>query len=597
MTTNEDLFSSANDYQGDCFIDDLTATSNRTETALVVDDVQGFAWDGECDVLVVGAGLAGCAATLRAAEDPNLKVITIDRGMGGGASKMSGGVVYMGGGTPAQKECGVEDTPENMANYLAFEAGNIVRPDTLLRFAHASSTFQPWLEKYGARFGGPLTNDKTSYPNDASLYFSGNEVTPAGRALAQAVPRGHRAKPPKGGEPTKLSGAYLLPPLLDSMDRKANIQLLRQTRARRLIVNPQGEVVGIEVLRIPSGLVALRHRLTYSLGANMIMGVLKQADKLHRAAVNIEKNRSEVVRIRVKKGVVLSAGGFTYNRAMMAKTAPEYMLSMPLGTIGDDGSGIKLGMSVGAKTAMLDRISAWKFLYPPAAWTQSCSVAPDGQRLVSEEFYGARTGEAVFKTGGGKGWLILDEPLQQVVLDEIATMKKMLFQKIQFKAILNDYTVSAPTLAELAAKIGVPAAVMEATLATYNSDIEEGRTDPLGKSEKLRRTISTGPFYATDIGAALKLSPIPALTMGGLVCDEDTGEVLGRNGEPVKGLFAAGRTAVGICSRYYVSGLSLADCVWSGWRAAETLKGNGGAKALAPQVPFAAATAETATAS
>ena len=104
------------------------------------------------------------------------------------------------------------------------------------------------------------------------------------------------------------------------------------------------------------------------------------------------------------------------------------------------------------------------------------------------------------------------------------------------------------------------------------------------KSEKLRRKIETGPFYATDFGADLKLSPIPALTMGGLVVDEDTGQVMGTDGKPVKGLFAAGRTAIGICSHYYVSGLSLGDCVWSGWRAAETLKGNGGAKALAPDV-------------
>ena len=33
------------------------------------------------------------------------------------------------------------------------------------------------------------------------------------------------------------------------------------------------------------------------------------------------------------------------------------------------------------------------------------------------------------------------------------------------------------------------------------------------------------------------------------------------------GLFAAGRTAVGICSNSYVSGLSLADCIFSGRRA------------------------------
>ena len=209
-----------------------------------------------------------------------------------------------------------------------------------------------------------------------------------------------------------------------------------------------------------------------------------------------------------------------------------------------------------------------------------CSVGPDGKRLVSEEFYGARTGEAVFLRGKGKGWLILDEPLQEIVRDEVKSMKKMLFQKIQFRATLKDYTVSAPTLGELAEKIGVPADEMSATIASYNADVENEQPDPLGKSEKLRRKIETGPFYATDIGASLPLSPIPALTMGGLVVDEDTGQVIGTDGNPLERLFAAGRTAVGICSNYYVSGLSLADCIWSGWRAAETLKGNGGASAL-----------------
>ena len=102
------------------------------------------------------------------------------------------------------------------------------------------------------------------------------------------------------------------------------------------------------------------------------------------------------------------------------------------------------------------------------------------------------------------------------------------------------------------------------------------------KSETLRRKIGTAPFYATDIGAGLKLSPIPALTMGGLVVDEDTGQVIDDDGMAIKGLYAAGRNAVGICSEFYISGLSLGDCVWSGLRAAESLKGNGGAKALAP---------------
>ncbi|MEO6092721.1 MAG: FAD-binding protein [Novosphingobium sp.] len=566
------------------FLDDLDETSTRVEPALMIDDPETFAWDDAADVLVVGVGLAGVCAALRSAEDKSLQVIAIDRGEGGGASRLSGGVVYMGGGTRAQKEAGVNDTPENMANYLAYETGNIVRADTVRQFAAASVHFQDWLEKYGARFGGPATNDKTSYPEAASLYFSGNEMTVPGRERATPAQRGHRAKPAKGGEPTKLSGHYLLPPLLESMERQPNVRFFRQTRATRMVVDATGAVVGIEVMSIPRGFAAWRHARMMKLTNNMVVSALQLGDKVVRAIGRIEQNHAKPRRIRVRKGVILSAGGFNYNRTMLARTAPDYLQSFPLGTLADDGSGIKLGMTVGARTDQLDRISAWKFLYAPESWVKSCTVGPDGQRLVGEEYYGARTGEAVFSRAGGKAWMILDQPLFDMVSAEIAAMKDLpLFQKVQYRAIQNKYTTCAETLDELAATIGVPADRLTATIGDYNGYIERGEPDPLGKSEKYRRKIERGPFYATAIGASLKLSPIPALTMGGLVVDEDTGEVLSNEGGKIPGLYAAGRTAVGICSHYYVSGLSLGDCVWSGLRAAETIKGNGGAAALVAQ--------------
>ncbi|MBW8752924.1 MAG: FAD-binding protein [Sphingomonadales bacterium] len=563
------------------FLDDLTPTSTRVEPALVVSDPNAEHWDATCDVLVVGAGLAGVSAALRTAEDPNLDVLVIDRGAGGGASKLSGGVVYMGGGTKAQKEAGLEDTPDNMASYLSFETGNIVRGDTVQRFARASAGFQDWLEKYGARFGGPATEEKTSYPNEGTIYFSGNEVTVPGRERAKAVQRGHRAKPAKGGEPTKLSGQYLLPPLIASMERQPNVRFFRQTRATRMVVDSDGAVVGLEVLRVPPGFAAWRHAKYMDLVNNLAMGVLGWVDKLKARIVGIETRKARPMRIRARKGVVLSAGGFIHNRVMLEKNAPDYLGVSPLGTIADDGSGIKLGMTVGARTDMMDRISAWKFLYPPASFTKSVSIDGNGDRLVNEEFYGARTGEALFGRAGGKGWLILDEPLWNETLHEMHTAKKMFFQKVQYRAIERDYTVSADTLEELAAKIGVPADRLAKTVADYNASIDAGKPDALIKSDHLRRKIDKAPFYANDIGLGARFSPTSAITVGGLVVDEDTGEVLSSEGGKVPGLYAAGRTAVGICSHYYVSGLSLGDCVWSGLRAAETIKGNGGVAALA----------------
>jgi 3-oxo-5alpha-steroid 4-dehydrogenase len=57
------------------------------------------------------------------------------------------------------------------------------------------------------------------------------------------------------------------------------------------------------------------------------------------------------------------------------------------------------------------------------------------------------------------------------------------------------------------------------------------------------------------------------LTLGGVRVAEDTGAVLDADGEPIPGLYSAGRTAIGVASSSYVSGLSIADCVFAGRRA------------------------------
>ena len=55
------------------------------------------------DVIIVGFGAAGAASALEA-SDQGAKVLLIDRFRGGGATSISGGIIYAGGGTPYQKE-------------------------------------------------------------------------------------------------------------------------------------------------------------------------------------------------------------------------------------------------------------------------------------------------------------------------------------------------------------------------------------------------------------------------------------------------------------------------------------------------------------
>ena len=80
------------------------------------------------------------------------------------------------------------------------------------------------------------------------------------------------------------------------------------------------------------------------------------------------------------------------------------------------------------------------------------------------------------------------------------------------------------------------------------------------------------PFSLIDISVRSSVGfPCPTMTLGGLVVDERTGQVLREDGDVVPNLYAAGRTAAGICSNSYVSGLSLADCVFSGRRAGRSV--------------------------
>ena len=113
------------------------------------------------DVIIVGYGAAGVTAAIEAA-DAGARVLVLDRGWGGGASGLSGGVVYAGGGTSIQRAAGERDSPENMYNYLRQEVGGAVRDETLRRFCDVSAQTIAWLQRQGAVYSGTLCPYKTS---------------------------------------------------------------------------------------------------------------------------------------------------------------------------------------------------------------------------------------------------------------------------------------------------------------------------------------------------------------------------------------------------------------------------------------------------
>ena len=97
-----------------------------TVSTLKIDDPERFAWDDTADVVVVGFGAAGACAALEA-DAAGASVILVDKFEGGGATALSGGVVYAGA-TRFQKEAGFDDTTDEMFKYLSLEVGGIVAP-------------------------------------------------------------------------------------------------------------------------------------------------------------------------------------------------------------------------------------------------------------------------------------------------------------------------------------------------------------------------------------------------------------------------------------------------------------------------------------
>ncbi|MFC0432776.1 FAD-binding protein [Kutzneria buriramensis] len=477
-------------------------------------------------VVVVGFGAAGACAAIEAAE-AGADVVVLDRFDGGGATALSGGVVYAGGGTAQQAKAGIADTTDAMYDYLAHEVGDAVTAQTLRAFCDGSPDMLAWLQDKGVPFAASVCPYKTSYPtNRHYLYYSGSETL-----YDNPAPRGHRT----AGRGT--SGKLLFHRLeRAAIDR--GVRILRRTTAQRLITDPNGRVVGV-VCRQLTGFPARLHRFLGRLAAKPGLYVPSLRRRLHRSIRRIEARHGTEITVNASEGVILCAGGFVANPVMMKEHAPAYRRGLPLGTLGDDGSGIRLGAEVGGATDKLDHVSAWRFVTPPSALMKGRLINESGDEICDLNRYGAAVGHAMITEHGGKGWLLVDGPTLAEAKRQIPSQTTW-FQRLQTHYLFARARTTAGSLDELSRRTGV-------TIKDFDG---------------------APPFSLIDVSVKRSVGyPCPMLTLGGLVVDEDTGAVLSDAGTPVPGLYAAGRNAVGICSNSYVSGLSLADCVYSGRRA------------------------------
>lgn len=557
----------ARSYRGPDANDQGPLAGTFAEEVLICRDPEAFNWDQSVDVLVAGVGGAGVSAAIEA-RDRGCEVLAVDRFGGGGATAYSGGIYYAGA-TEFLRQAGFDDSVEEMYNYLVQEVGTAVSDTTLRKFCEDSPHNMQWLLDKGVRFSSACYEGKATYPpDDKYLYYAGNEKVPAYASKAKPAPRGHRAMG-KG-----FTGKDFFASLKTAMLR-SGVKFWQHAKISRLVLTPEGTVVGAEIRRIDGEDERSAHQALYARVDPMKPFLFEKAEKAILEAHDIEARSSTTILVRARKGVILATGAFSYNSDMLRRYTPKAAECLPalmrLGSIGCDGSGVGLGLSAGGTIERMEKIFLGQTIAPPAELVHGVMVNDHGERFVNEDIYTGLLGNAILNQRDAAAWLIIDNQTYYRTLRQCLPNGDGSFMAYKMPAVLNFLfggTKKARSLPALSRKCGFVPGVLERTVKQYNDAYERGVQDPGGKNRDYVRSVGKGPYRAVNCAIGNKFSFPIFFTLGGLVVDEASGHVVDRSGRAIPGLYAAGRAAVGICSENYFSGMSLADCVFSGRRAA-----------------------------
>ncbi len=389
-------------------------------------------FDDEVDVLVVGLGAAGAAAALEASR-AGAETLVIERaGGGGGTSAMSGGVLYLGGGTALQKACGFEDGAEEMRKYLMASSGLTPDEAKISLYCEGSVEHFDWVVAQGVPFKPTFYYGCSGEPpTDDGLVWSGAERAHPFFEIARPAPRGHVPAHPH------QTGPLLMQKLCAAVDASP-VRVASNHRCVALVQEPEGSIVGA-------------------------------------VAESFGRERA----VRARRGVVITTGGFILNDEMLAVHQPlAARCKLRVAADGDDGSGIRLGVAAGGATIHMDAASISLPVTQPWGLKRGILVNAQGQRFINEDTYYGRLGEWALLHHGGRAWLVVD--------DEV-------FEKPEYEFRL---VAVGETPAELEREIALPPGSLEATLALYNRHAEQGVDPVFHKQPEYVKPLVAPPFGA-----------------------------------------------------------------------------------------------------
>ncbi|HEX3989654.1 MAG TPA: FAD-dependent oxidoreductase, partial [Acetobacteraceae bacterium] len=536
-------------------------------------------WSREADVVVIGAGAMGLPAAIAAREaGASVIVLEAEHDIGGHAIT-SGGNVPLGGGTTAQQQHGIEDSPDLLFRDLT--DWSVVEPngfpdyryndhEIIRAFADNCVATYDFLVAHGVVFVDQA-------PDARGGNAVGNSVPREMHAAVMHWPMVQTGKPADPVvQATTSSGNGLMRPL--------------EVAARR---------AGVEIL--------LRHRM---------VALHREAPNAGRVLGVAVQTESATFNIRARKAVIIATGGSTGNvnfrRMFDPRLTEEYcgLAGMPWSD--QDASGEIAAMAIGASlwglynqagefgysitkpaavgcqygyqnlrwmpgSAVFDRARAIGLRV--ADWQDVITVNMLGHRFYDETGTGfttnnynsinpyvpgsylnaknikysprnwlnaAMAGIGDGRNGGGPIWAIFDAD---------AVARENWRPAPPYVDADAGFFFSAGSIAELASKIEMqyqrvkmPADNLVDTVARYNSFVGSGIDEDFGKPRPSHK-ISTPPFYAAWA------TPVIHDTRAGLRINAHC-QVMDMQGQVIPGLYCGGESAGGFSQH----GLARATC-------------------------------------
>lgn len=265
--------------------------------------------------------------------------------------------------------------------------------------------------------------------------------------------------------------------------------------------------------------------------------------------------------------VVLAAGGFGNNNAMVKEYAPAYDGEFNATLCGNTGDGIRMGVEAGG--AVYDRqfvvgqyghtlVTDYEMTHP-----YEDSLTPIASIFVNSMGLRANSEYPELYTGGASYvdpdpchrdyyWAVMNTAVFSANPDYAALFEEQYEEG-------NERFFEADTLSDLARAICISPTILHHTVARYNRFCEQGVDEDFGKlPEYLVPLVEDGKWYA------VKCEMVYWATVGGLRINANGG-VVNESGEAVKGLYAAGENANGgLYNTHYVGGRMMPLCATMG---------------------------------